>query len=352
MKICFLHMTMGIVSRGSEISTDLIATELAKKNDVLVIQSGKISKKSYQAKRVSPQESAVSVAPTNLFEKLLFRLHLDEDSGRIAEFTQSAITSIKEFNPDIIIPVNGSVQIKVLRQNSLNNRIVVFGRAGIGYHDRDTIREKPDLFIALSQEAATWASSLSSAKTKVIYIPNPVTTMKSKKVDLNLPSPVVIVVSALSKYKNIDKVIEAIRLTSASLLLIGDGEESASISQSLATLTNDFRWIKHVDQSEITSYYLASDIFCFIPDSQEAFGRVYLEAMASGLPIIASDDMIRRSIVGSQGHYVNPNEIEQIAELITQISKSKRLNYADQLKKYELKTVVTQIEKEFNELIN
>lgn len=351
MKICFLHMTMGIVSRGSEISTDLIATQLAKKNEVLVIQSGKISKKPYQVKRIFPQESAMAVAPRNLFEKIMFRLHLDEDSGRIAGFTREAIDAIRQFSPDIIIPVNGSIQIKVLRSSGLKSRIVVFGRAGIGYHDRDTLKQIPDLFIALSEKAEIWARDHASPKTKVIFIPNPIVVNKVKPIDLQLQKPVVMVVAALSKYKNVDKVIEAVRMTAASLLLVGDGEESGVISSALAELPNEFRWIKQLDPEMLPGYYSAADMFCFVPDPQEAFGRVYLEAMAAGLPIIASDDPIRRSIIGDQGNYVNPSDIQGIANLITKNSHSKRISYLNELNRYELKSVVIKIEKELNDLL-
>ena len=351
MKICFLHMTMGMVNRGSEVSTHLIATELAKKNDVLVIQSGITTNNAYQSKQVYPQESIPVTSPSNFFEKIMFRLHLDNGSGRIAEFTKLAVGAINKFNPDVVIAVNGSVQIKVLVSLGVKCPIVVFGRAGIGYHDRDTLRSKPNLFIALSETALVWAKSYATSKTKVVYIPNPVQLDKLKKTNLNLTKPVVLTVAALSKYKNVDKVIEAVSMTNSSLLLIGDGEESESISRALAKLPNEFRWIKGVDPLEISSYYAAADIFCFVPDSQEAFGRVYLEAMAAGLPIIATDDAIRRSIVGQSGYYVSPKDVEGIATLIVKNALIDRIDYHSQLKKYDLKTVVSQIEKELHDIL-
>ena len=126
MKIAFLHMTMGIVERGSEIVIDNLATELSKKNDVLLIQSGKSVDKSYRVTRVMPFESAPVPAPSNILNKLLFRLHLDDESGRVAEFTKSALSAISKFDPDIIVAVNGSLQLRILQGLDLKAKIVTF----------------------------------------------------------------------------------------------------------------------------------------------------------------------------------------------------------------------------------
>lgn len=354
MKIAFLHMTMGIVERGSEIVVDNLATELAKKHDVLVIQSGKSTTQSYNVKRVMPFESAPVPAPSNILNKLLFRLHLDDESGRVAEFTRSSLGVLFSFNPDIIVAINGPLQIKILREVSPKSKIVTFGHAGIGYHDRDTLRAGPNLFIALTQTAEVWARQIAPKGTVVKYIPNPIDLKifkKSKPAKIKLDQPIVLTVSALSKYKNVLHVLSAIRQASVSYLLIGEGEGTVDIAKAFSTLPNSFLWIKHLEPAVIPSYYLSSDIFCFTPDAQEAFGMVYLEAMAAGLPIVASDDPIRRSLLGPQGIYVNPHDPQSIQVGIAKALKLGRQNYTEQLRPYQLKTVTSQIEKEFHDLI-
>ncbi len=348
MKIAFLHQTMGLVNRGSEISTNLIATELSKRHEVLVIQAGPKRNPKYLTKRVAPLTEAPAPAPTNLLEKLLFRLQLDPRARSVRRFTTEAIGVLKKFRPDLIVATNGSGQVRLLRQHLPDIKIVVFGRAGIGHDDLSNLRANPTLFVALTERAKVWAEGNRSANTQVVFIPNPISPKKAKKINLSLPTPVVLTVGALSAYKNHDSVIRALSLLNASLLLIGDGEESEKISKLLSTYPGDFRWLKDVDPDELGSYYASSDIFCFVPDPQEAFGRVYLEAMAAGLPIIASDDTIRRSIIGEQGIYVNPHDPESIAQGIALArSRKGKIDYTKQLEPYLIKNVIKEIEKTF-----
>jgi glycosyltransferase involved in cell wall biosynthesis len=351
MKIAFLHMTMGLVNRGSEVTTDLLCNALSQNHEILCIQSGQISKKAYKVKQGLSFTYSSSHFTKNFFDKILFRLKLDEESGAVAEFSRACVPLLKEFDPDIIVATNGSLQLKVLKGESLRAKIVCFGHAGIGHHDKDTLLAKPDLFVALSQVADTWAKKLALSHTKVVYIPNPVVKDKASKINLGLTSPVVLSVGALSSYKNILSVVEASRLAGTSLLIIGDGEESSALESALSTYPHEFRWIKQVEPSDISSYYVSCDVFCFVPDAQEAFGRVYIEAMAGGLPIVASDDPIRRSIVGHQGLFVDPSDHEAIAGAITKASTMGKQDYKEELRPFDLSTVVSQLEKEFHDLI-
>ena len=355
MKIAFLHMTMGLTDRGSEAVVDMLASALAKKHDVMVIQSGKIAKKRYTAKRIAPLEVAPIPAPRNLLDKFLFRLHVDQESGHVATFTIAALPILKKFAPDVIVAINGPLQLRILNDQHMSVKIVVFGHAGIGYHDRDTLRACPDLFIALTPRAEAWAKQSAEALTKVVYIPNPIDTTQYANMPpaaLTLDKPIVLTVAALSAYKNVLPTIQAVRQTICSYLLIGDGEQSEAVAREFSTFSNSFLWVKHVEMANIPGYYQTADVFCFTPDRQESFGMVYLEAMAVGLPIVASDDGVRRDLIGKQGIYVNPHNPTEIANGIARALKLGKLDYTNELVAYKLDTVVQKIENELHALIN
>ncbi len=347
-------MTLGLVRRGSEVVTEEIATALAARHDVLVLQSGPVGKTKYHAKRVHPLRSAPPPAPRSVLEKCLFRLGLDARTREVAAFTRAALPAIQAFAPDIIVAINGARQVSLLKGLqgvTLKARIVVFGHAGIGYDDAGNLHARPDLFVALTDEAYKWARSHANQRTKVIFIPNPISVpRRATPAPLMLPHPVILTVSALSSYKNVTNVIRALAPTGKSYILVGDGEESGAVSDAFSGFTGDFRWIKSVPPEEMSGYYHAADIFCFTPDSQEAFGRVYLEAMAAGLPIVASDDSIRRSIIGTRGVYVDPHDGESIMSGVKKALVLGKVEYKKELQPYKLTTVVSQIEKEFHDL--
>lgn len=353
MRICFLHLTMGVINRGSEISTDLIANNLSKNNQILVLGGGDKKSKLYSYKKTYQLNRLHLLAPTNIFEKIRFRLYLDSQSQQIKKFTKSSLVEIKKFNPDIIIPTNGKAQINIIKKHFPNKKIVIFGRAGIGWNDKDNLKTNPDLFISLSQKALEWAEKNKSKKTKVVYIPNPIDTslfQAPKSIKTKLKKPIVLVVGALTKYKNIDLVIKSVSKTKASLLIMGKGEEELSLKKLAKKYLKGRHEYISSSYEELPKYYKASDVFCFMPDSQEAFGRVYIEAMASGLPIVAPNDSIRKEIIGSQGYFTS-HDSNEISKSINEALKVGKLNYSKELEKFSFEKVVEKIEEELREII-
>ncbi len=354
MKIAILHMTIGLARRGSENVTEQVAEQLAKHHTLLVLQSGPVTNNSYPSKRVMPLSVAPAPAPVNFFDKLLFRLHLNESAQLTRRFTSLCYRELKSFDPDIVIAVNGSDQIRLLRGIVPRAKVVVFGHAGIGHDDQSNLAAHPDLFVALTKPAESWAHSLAKGDTKVAYIPNPINLAPyehSTPYKHNLVSPVVLVVGALSTYKNIGIAVAAAKSLSASLLLVGDGEEASAISDQLSSYGTDFRWLKSVEPDMMPQIYRSADAFCFVPNRQEAFGQVYLEAMAASLPIVASDDPIRRSIVGDRGYYADPHDVSSTAKALESALKHGSVSYTKELESYAMPTVITSIEEQLNAIV-
>lgn len=104
------------------------------------------------------------------------------------------------------------------------------------------------------------------------------------------PGDVVIsFVGRLVKEKGLDVFAETVRSLEAEgapvrALVVGDGPEREALQTGLpdAVLTG------HLSGDELATAYASSDVFLF-PSETETFGNVTLEAMASGLAVVAAD---------------------------------------------------------------
>lgn len=101
--------------------------------------------------------------------------------------------------------------------------------------------------------------------------------------------PVLLHVGRLAAEKNLDLAIRAFRAVQARqprarMVLVGDGPLRAT----LAGLHPDLEFAGVRRGDELARYYASADLFVF-PSLSETFGNVTLEAMASGLPVIAQD---------------------------------------------------------------
>lgn len=57
---------------------------------------------------------------------------------------------------------------------------------------------------------------------------------------------------------------------------------------------------RSVPYEQVTDYYRAADVFT-LASLQEGFGRVYLEALIHGLPVLAHDHAVMRYVLGGEG---------------------------------------------------
>lgn len=79
------------------------------------------------------------------------------------------------------------------------------------------------------------------------------------------------------------------------LKLVGDGPARRHLRQRFAASSVSFTGVLHGD--DLADAYAAADVFVF-PSTTETLGLVLLEALASGLPVIAPDTPVSREILG------------------------------------------------------
>lgn len=307
MKILVFNINQTTVMRGAEVFWQNL--------------QGELERYGVQVEIISSDKKAIQNKSVSIFSKILRRLYLDAYSLRVLFFTLQNVVRLINGKFDVVIPTNGGWQtllIRVMRQTGLigKAKIVLIGHAGIGHDDEFNVRHgKTDIFIAITQEQEIWAKKL-NPKLNVVYIPNGIDTREfspeGEKFNYELPRPVFLAVASLEKYKNLDKTIKAIgELEKGSLVIIGTGREKENLEKlAREKLAGRFLTMS-VLHEEMPKYYRGADAFTLISGHQEAFGLVYLEAMACGLPVVATDDDKRREIINAAGILVDPNNSEE-----------------------------------------
>lgn len=112
------------------------------------------------------------------------------------------------------------------------------------------------------------------------------------------------------------------------LILVGEGKlRKMLIPKPLDFHGAEIIAVGRVDPALIPRYYVTADIFCSPATGQESFGIVLLEAMASGVPVIASDIPGFQHVVthGREGFLVPPHTPRAIADAILELGSDPSL---------------------------
>jgi len=320
MKIAFLNLYNGIIDRGAETFVKELAQRLSKTNDVTVFQGGeKQGFEKYKVKKISINFNPKKKSKDNV---LLKRAFLDYQDRSIISFTLKSVPEIWKNRYDVVVPVNGGWMPAILRIVTwlYGGRLVITGQSGIGWDDRNNLWCFPNVFVALSTKAKKWAKRVNPF-VKTVYIPNGADIKRfhpeGSKFKTRLKKPIVLCVAALTPTKRVDLVIKAVsKLKDTSLLIAGDGDLKNEIDKLGRRLLGDRFQIIKVPFEKMPSVYRACDVFTIPSMSYYAFEIVLVEAMASGLPVVANKDEIRKEIIGNAGYLVDPVNTEAYSNSI------------------------------------
>ncbi|MGB6169002.1 MAG: glycosyltransferase family 1 protein [Geitlerinemataceae cyanobacterium] len=147
-------------------------------------------------------------------------------------------------------------------------------------------------------------------------------------------------------YKNIRRLIEAfskIKVPDLTLAIVGKinkmDETIAQFPQQLG-IDDRVRFLGFVPDSELAALYSSAQAFVF-PSLYEGFGIPPLEAMACGCPTLVSQVASLPEVCGCAAYYIDPLDVNSIAEGISQVVYDDRLeNYLkvkglEQAKKFQ-----------------
>ena len=113
------------------------------------------------------------------------------------------------------------------------------------------------------------------------------------------------------------------RHVDARLLIIGSGPKQREYRRFVGLRQiRDVEFLGRVSDDAKARYFASADIFCAPATGQESFGIVLLEAMAAGVPIVASDIHGYKNVVqrGVQGLLVEPRNHRALAAALYRLS--------------------------------
>ncbi len=211
-----------------------------------------------------------------------------------------------------------------------------------------------DTIIAISGATKDYVLKLGAKPSKVKVVYNgvdlarfrPVTGKREEmRKKLGIPQDVTVVLTVRRLvYKNgIDMLLDCANIAVKKnprvvFVVVGKGPDLESVRIQAATLgiERNFRLTGFVNDADLPSYYNLADLFVLPSKSGEGLPLVALEAMASGLPVIATNvGGIGEVMVEGFGKLVPPNQAESLAETILEFAQqdfSKR--------RFELRAVV------------
>lgn len=184
-----------------------------------------------------------------------------------------------------------------------------------------------DKVIALSSYTQGF---LRSEGIEASYTPNGAQVRKPSP--LPTGPPVLLYAGRLEKFKGVDVLLQAMptiikQIPSASLLVAGEGGYAAELQQMANELgiAKHITFLGHQTQTQLEESYRRCHLFVMPSIWPETFGKVGIEAMSIGRPVIASDvggvrDWLNN---GVNGRLVEPGSSEQIADRVVEILSDK-----------------------------
>ncbi len=141
--------------------------------------------------------------------------------------------------------------------------------------------------------------------------------------------------NSAERYKGFDEVLELLPALAGDIpdivyLVVGDGDDRQRLSEKARSLGVADRLVMtgYVDEQEKADHYRLADAYV-MPSYGEGFGFVVLEALACGIPVVAStlDGTREATLNGSLGILVDPRESAAIRDAIVRsVNMPKRIH--------------------------
>jgi glycosyltransferase involved in cell wall biosynthesis len=188
-----------------------------------------------------------------------------------------------------------------------------------------------------------------------------------KKLNLPADTKIILFVGDLIKRKGVSCLIESLQMLKSSqqnflAIILGKGKELQNLEAMVMeyNMRNFVRFNGNVTRAVLADFYTAADVFV-LPSFSEGHSVALLEAMASGLPLVASDIEGNKVTIeeGVNGFLFEKGNPEKLAEKLTIILTDSELQQMMSsnssklyVEKFSTKTQVEEHLKIYNSLIS
>jgi len=236
------------------------------------------------------------------------------------------IKAIKQVHPDFVI-MHCSRALKIFKVISCFKKFTIIG-VNHGFNLKKFIQNADVIFCINKTQIIQTEAIVKNKNIKTAYFPN-ITSIKENFNPKNKINPDrKIIIGTLSRidfeYKNLDKIVLAAKIMKEKKMdfefhIGGDFGEIERLRKMVVDydLESNFvfkGFIKDKDQ-----FFNEIDIFC-MPSKNETFGISYIEAMARGIPVIATNNDGAIDIITDKesGLLIDKNNPKQLPNLIVE----------------------------------
>lgn len=202
------------------------------------------------------------------------------------------------------------------------------------------VLKEADKIIVVSKATKNYVLSLGADPEKIEVLKNgvdlvrfrPLTTVKDemrKKLGISRDAIVVLTVRRLVFKNGIDTLLESAEIAIKKnpklvFVIVGKGPDFEQVRERITQLglRRNFRLTGFVSDEDLPFYYNAADLFALPSKSGEGLPLVALEAMACGLPVVATNvGGISEVMKEGYGKLVPPNQPGSLAEALLDLSR-------------------------------
>lgn len=250
---------------------------------------------------------------------------------------------LKNESFDIIFPFGGTWTYRFANWLKKDAKIISVGHAGPVKADLKC----SDFFVALTPVDQEYANQLDNAVPTTV-IPNGVDLeafFPSKKSKEANDRQTILCVGAFSEDKRQDLLLDALAFMGERVdcIFAGRGPRKKLLENHPQAKTGRVHFVE-MPHEQMPELYRQADVFT-LPAPQEAFGLVFLEALASGLTVVAHDGPRQRFVIGGSGIYCDVNDANAYATALeAALAMPSDAAGASQVSKFSWRDIIAQYE--------